>query len=42
MSRSRAARAAPWLCLAAFAAALSLHQLRCFDYWWHLLAGRWT
>jgi tetratricopeptide (TPR) repeat protein len=40
MSRS-AARVAPWLCLAAFAAALSLHQLRCFDYWWHLKSGEW-
>jgi tetratricopeptide (TPR) repeat protein len=37
----RAARVAPWLCLAAFAAALSFQAIRDFDYWWHLESGEW-
>jgi len=37
---SRLAAIAPWAALLALAAALSLQDIRSFDYWWHLRTGR--
>jgi len=36
---ARAWTALPRLALAALAISLSLHQIRSYDYWWHLLTG---
>ena len=36
----RLAVAALWLSLLAFAASLSLQDIRSFDYWWHLRTGQ--
>jgi len=37
---SRLAAIAPWTALLALAAALSLQDIRSFDYWWHLRTGQ--
>ncbi len=38
-TRTRLARAVPWLLLAGLATAFSLQTIRSFDYWWHLRTG---
>jgi len=38
---ARAAAAAGWALLLAFAALLALQSIRSNDYWWHLRAGQW-